>query len=253
VPPNPKGWDAAHHLLAWQSTGQRSHVVDLTAWDPVLDEIEAGPPEQVHVISSEDFCLATDEQVQALQTVLSGHQVRIVIYVRDPTNLMLSRYKQQVAGANSFRTLTFREFVDQHIDLVDFDALAGRWRAAFGSDAVETRSFDDAVADRGLTADFCDAIGFDATGVVVDDSTKRVNASRSDRQVQAARVLNRTLHWPVVGPIGRRVRRVAIGRQESAKQRAVLLALYPWTRRPVATDAELQTIVDAASRQRAAG
>jgi hypothetical protein len=247
VPPNPKGWDAAHHLLAWRSTGQGAQAVDLTAWDPVLDEITSGAPEQVHVISAEDFCLATDEQTRAVKAVLQDHDVQIVMYDRDPAGLMLSQYKQLVASRISFCTKTFGEFIDQPDGIVDFTALAERWRAAFGSDAVTTRSYDDAVAGRGLVADFCDAIGLDPATVDLDGSTKKVNASRSDPQVQAARVLNHTVDWPVVGPVTRRLRRVAIRPGASAKQRAILLALYPWTRRPVATDADLQRLAAATS------
>jgi hypothetical protein len=176
----------------------------------VLEEIKSENCPQV-VLSSEGFTLNSETDISWIHERLTGFDVEILLYLRNPLELMISRYKQQIkTGKTSDMPQVF--FQDRHA-YCDYVGLLERWAAIWGTDHVTFRLFDKCKRTPGLVPDFMLATGLCEAEVDIAGHLN-VNVSPSDEATATLRMLNRRVkpHGPL-GKIRRQVvRETTIGR-----------------------------------------
>ena len=145
----------AHHPLSYWLK-KLPEDADPRALEPgiaLLDEIRACGARRV-VLSSEDFHTHGPRGVRHLARLLEGHDVRIVLYLREHLAYLASWYQQNVQA--SHLSAAFDTFC--YFARTPFHVTAERWTQAFGNDALELRLYDrERLVERDIVRDFADA------------------------------------------------------------------------------------------------
>lgn len=111
------------------------------------------------VLSSEDFHTQGPRGVRHLARLLAGHDVRIVLYVREHLAYLSSWYQQNVQA--SHLSAAFDTFC--YFTRAPFHVVADRWVQAFGEEAVDVRLYDrEHLVGRDIVRDFATAVGLGA-------------------------------------------------------------------------------------------
>jgi len=129
----------AHHDLAASLTNIRP-ATKIQSWEDLLDEIDQHD-DKVVLISSEIFSVATPQHIEQVRKNLAGHQVIVLIYLRDPASFMISLYKEQIKAHNGL--LTFKKFSRKKSSLADYESLIKNWQLIFGDSNVILKNYDD--------------------------------------------------------------------------------------------------------------
>ncbi|MCA0177118.1 MAG: sulfotransferase domain-containing protein [Proteobacteria bacterium] len=111
------------------------------------------------ILSSEEFHTLTSRGVKLLSKLLSGHDVKVYLYVRDHLRYMASWYQQSIQSTHL--SLSFDKFCDYAH--APFMAVADRWAASFGQDNVVLRLYDRAaLRNKDVVSDLLyEALGID--------------------------------------------------------------------------------------------
>jgi hypothetical protein len=83
-----------HHLLAWSIAEQRGIDRSHPCWRQLRDEIEYTRPGLV-IVSSETFEHFTKDQIAEIREHLADFRVRIIVYLRNYSDFIISRFKQR--------------------------------------------------------------------------------------------------------------------------------------------------------------
>jgi len=177
----------AQHALAWSLRGIFDQRFD-DHWPTLLKEIEKSDAGHA-IISSEDFDFATDEQVRRIREVLEKHDVRIVVYLRNPRAFLTSAFTQQVKSSTRWSG-TPRQFLEKNLHRCNYPLLLNRWANMFGKSQVQPRLFDGVDRRGGLLADFAAATGIDVEEVDTFD-VETQNTKPRMGQVETLLALNR--------------------------------------------------------------
>jgi hypothetical protein len=173
------------HELAWAVTGRRK--VAASVWVQLTTELRTSELNRT-LISAEDFSSMATDQIAVVRDLLDGFNVKVIAYVRDPFDFMVSAYGQQITSQTGYSG-SFSDFVQKNLPRCDYESLAQNWSRAFGDAAVRIRSFDHA-RSVGLARDFCDA-----TGVLPSDKTPPEasvrNSGKGNKSLSWFRTLNR--------------------------------------------------------------
>ena len=128
--------------------------------------LERADPERKFVLSSEGLELLKPRQINALKARVGDTRVRIVVYVRDLSGLVPSRYSERTKkGAN---TLDFDRFFDKHGQFrrLDNSLRVELWARAFGWENLRIRSLDSRSLTGGnLIADFLSILGLELSAL----------------------------------------------------------------------------------------
>lgn len=186
----------------------------------------AADPAGTFLFSSEGLSLLGEAAVAHLAAALRGHEVRILLYVRDFAACLMSMYNQQ---AKSGRTvLDFDDFVavSRAQGRMDVAGKAALWMRHFGRENLRLRSVVPADLVGGdLIADMCAAIGLPD-----DFVTRTPPESRS--------VANASVRWEAAELVRAFTRRtIPLLAGWSAEERAAAGAI----RRVMLTDATATT------------
>ncbi|HEY2447000.1 MAG TPA: hypothetical protein VGI20_14785 [Rhizomicrobium sp.] len=132
--------------------------------------------------------LRLPREVARIKALCDGiaHDTRIVVYLRNQTDFLVSRYTNIVweGGTKEFR---FRG----PPALADYSRLLDRWAQVFGRDNIVARRFEPTdLPDGDVVADFARAIGLDTTGL---HSVGRFNESLDAESLAFLRAMNRRL------------------------------------------------------------
>lgn len=148
--PNNKYIPYAQHQLAFSLVGL--HDTPRSVWDAFHEEVRSEGFERI-IVSAEDFSLAKGEEIRALRTLLTGYEVRVVLYLREPVDFMKSLYSERVRyhGYPS----SFGTFVRANQWRINYTAVVERWRSAFNDIVVRP------YRRNGLWDDFAETIGIE--------------------------------------------------------------------------------------------
>lgn len=146
---------AAHHPLSkWLKSPKG---IELGAAAPMvaglLDEIRGA--DKV-VISSEDFHTHGPKSIEHLARLLAGHEVHVVLYVREHVAYLASWYQQNVQATHL--SCAFDSFC--YLTRKPLAKIADQWARAFGRDRVVVGLYDRAQLVQGdVVQDFAARIG----------------------------------------------------------------------------------------------
>lgn len=159
--PPPTGDLPGHQDLAWVLMAEQPPWAD-KQYDP--GEVErhytsqlATHPGLPMLISSEEFCREPERVASALRNLFSTAEIRIVAYVRDPFDFLVSRYLHEVTFGEP---RPFAEFVRAEIGSADFAFRLGPWVKVFRKENVVVRPYARNAVERcGVVDDFLSMIG----------------------------------------------------------------------------------------------
>lgn len=133
-------------------------------WEDIVQEILSQPSKNF-LISSESFHTFDEDNIVAVRELLSGVEVGVIAYIRDPSALLPSRYAQKAKSGSyveDFDTF-FEDFSRPLVNVSEHTGLLGdltRWAKVFDWERLRVRSLDRRILTGGdLIKDFADAIG----------------------------------------------------------------------------------------------
>jgi hypothetical protein len=132
------GRDAsAHHLLS--HTLKALPFTEDAAQHPLVQALrdEIAPFPRV-LLSSEDFHTHGNRSVERLGQLLSGHKVRVLLYVREHLSYLASWYQQNVQATH--QSCAFDHFC--YFTRKPLFAIADRWAKVFGHRNIALRLYD---------------------------------------------------------------------------------------------------------------
>jgi hypothetical protein len=149
-----------HHLLGWSACKMKGFdfFEDEQYWLDVLEEIHTVKPKMV-VISSEAFGSCSPEQIVRVRKYFADFDVKVLIYLRNQFDFMVSWYKECVKS--TMYEYSFREFIPEHIYFCDYDRLLKKWIEVFGKEQVEIKLYDKLKRDPGLEIDLLHTLKLD--------------------------------------------------------------------------------------------
>lgn len=148
-------------------------------WDQLKKEIRSS---RHAVLSSEGLWLLDDFAVQRTARFLSECEVKVILYLRNPYDYLVSSYLQKVK-ARQF-TGSIQQHVDRILHHLDYSAIIDRWKQVGD---IEPIDYDD--VRHCIERDFFTRIG--AGDIVVQ--SERVNATSDRRCLNVLRVANRLI------------------------------------------------------------
>ena len=175
----------AHHDLAAELTGIRPPTV-LGSWDQLTRELDEFKG-KLAFISSELFSVAIPEKIAELHKRFPGHQLYILLYLRDPEKFIISLYKAQIKGHNEFRY--FRHFIRRKPDLIDYDPLLAKWMDVFGKDNLVVKNYDTLSSHDHLLSNLVDSLGLNDS-MAQFRFLDKANVTPDDNLIAAIRFLN---------------------------------------------------------------
>jgi hypothetical protein len=185
----------AHHPLgkafteSKQVTGRQALITDLSV-------LAKAAPEKTFLISSEVFEFARAPGINDLAQSIAPHDVQILIYLRDFTKLIPSKYAQRTKTGGNHKN--FDDFLNiaHEMRWLGFSKLAATWANQFGWDALRIRVLEkDSLEGGDLLRDAWSALGLPAAAFERCDpaSLEPVNTSPGWVALEAVREVNRRL------------------------------------------------------------
>lgn len=137
------------------------------AWQLLLEEIaEKASSVETVVLSSELFFGQSHSLEQMLADIrdrLSGHQLKVVIYLRRQDQLYSSFYNQDVKGVRQWTSSAYQFYQTHQIFQRGYDEILDIWSAALGRDNVLVRPYEPGQWEDGdIVRDFCKLIDIPA-------------------------------------------------------------------------------------------
>lgn len=116
------------------------------------------------ILSSEDFVLLESHpsDIQKLKEFFSGFEAKIVAYVRNPIDFIISLYSHAIRSRAI--TCDVNEYVDRHFNFrsADYSARLRTWVNVFGKENVIVRPYSSgSFVNNNLVDDFLNCIGLD--------------------------------------------------------------------------------------------
>jgi hypothetical protein len=100
-------------------------------WEKLLEEINDHKISNKIIISAEDFCLLSSDEILKLQEYFSGFSVKIIVYLRRQDEFLLSLYSELVKkGYYKSIEVAFNEYSDRF----NYFKLLDRWKSVFGKE-----------------------------------------------------------------------------------------------------------------------
>lgn len=175
------------HKLAWYIR-QKNGILHNTDWVELRKEIK-DTNASIILISSEDFETLDTNQIKEVYEYLKIYDVKIILYLRNPTDFLLSAYKQRVKSGKYYKPIDV--FVDESISRCDYISLIDRWIRVFERDRIIIKRFEEC-AKLGLVNSFFSLIGISAIfeKEKAQDDKKRLNVSPPDKDISIIRFFN---------------------------------------------------------------
>lgn len=145
-----------HHRLAYAAKTSDSFNHGL--WQSLVREIENFRGNKV-IISSEEFEQCNKKECKKIAQILSGHTIRIILYLRPPLELLRSKYRNRQKMGTC--TVSFHEFAQRIAPQCNYLRLLTRWQECGESVSADIRLFDKVKKSPGLEASFAETVGID--------------------------------------------------------------------------------------------
>lgn len=215
------------HRLAF--TFHRKEMVPDGPASPVVEELVAyakSREARISLFSSEELENVSAAAARRLVDSVRPHDVRVLLYVRDYTKLIPSRYSQVTKGGGNIRDID--EFIagntrGAQTNLYD---VAERWAAAVGWDNMRVRALDPRALDPGgLVPDALRALDVDPSILERCDpkSLKMANVSPHWIVIEALRAIGRSVRhsgatWSRDAALRRDAPRAGGGERQSGRR-----------------------------------
>jgi len=177
------------HSMADLWYGERTRGA---AWDDLQREIgqHEGQVDKI-ILSSELFFGQTQKLEDMLADIrhrLSGHELKVVVYLRRQDQLYSSFYNQDVKGARQWAFSAYQFYQTHQLFRHHYDELLGIWGDAVGRDNILIRPYESGRwAGGDIVQDFCALTGIELAG----SGELSVNESLGPNQLYIKRSLNR--------------------------------------------------------------
>lgn len=152
-------WALNDRPPAWSgfSAADAEHVVAL-----YQEQIEAAGCENI-IMSSEDFVLleSNAESIERLREFFSAFSVKVIAYVRNPVDFIVSLYSHAVRSRAVMCDVF--EYVDSHFNFrsADYAVRLQPWVKVFGRESIVVRPYDkNEFVNNNIVDDFASIIGF---------------------------------------------------------------------------------------------
>lgn len=176
----------AHHALAHSVRGKVPSG-GRRYWDALLEEL-ARSREGTAVVSSEEFEGCEPEHVRQARAHLGAYRVKVVVYLRNRLDFLVSAYKQRVKAGRYCGT--FGDFIREDAR-PGYGELLKRWADVFGAENVLARVYDKVRKSPGVEEEFLNILGIPASSFPEYFADKRaLNVSPPDAAVMLMRRLN---------------------------------------------------------------
>jgi hypothetical protein len=240
----------AHHALANSLRGKLPSG-GRHYWDALLEEL-ARAREETAVVSSEEFSGCEPTHVGQARTHLSAYKVKVVVYLRNRLDFMVSAYKQRVK-VGRYRG-SFGDFIREDARPA-YGELLARWAEVFGAENVLVRVYDKVKKSPGVEEEFLNILGIPASNFPSYFADKPVvNVSPPDDAVMLMRRLNSSkAAWgrkPGAGLFDRARTAVWLG---TYKGKALLTACRPFLRGELCSAEDIDWLREKEGRTGSAG
>lgn len=139
-----------HHLLPWAIQGKRG-VQDERVLVDLKDEIDASDAHTI-IVSSEEFDALSKNEVRRVVRYFQSWDLRVVIYLRNPYDYMVSYYKQIVKSGRCRET--FSDALRTHAGRCDYHRICEAWNASIGDGCLDIRMYDRIRETPGVVSNF---------------------------------------------------------------------------------------------------
>jgi len=150
----------AHFKLCWalrDPANSSAALEDIEDWAALFEEIDAAP-QQVVVLSSEEFGLAIDPR--RLERLADRYDVSVIHYLRSPDSYLESFYNQVVKDFGTRESRTIESYItEEPLFFLETMNLLSPWEKMFGKDAVRLRLFGRKHLPNGILHDFLETLG----------------------------------------------------------------------------------------------
>lgn len=147
-------------------------------------EIEQRKLSQV-IISCESFSRDLEE-LKKLKHELSRYEVTVLVYLRKQEKFLLSAYIESIKQGSY---LSFQEYLDKKLDLVNYYELLSLWSTLFGKDNLTIRVFEQDKLKGNLFEDFLVSVGIEDTSKF-NLNIEKYNVSPPAKTINVLRYLN---------------------------------------------------------------
>lgn len=184
-------WSVQHEKRnPWAHSSGHSHE-DASLVESMLAECRARGATTA-IISSEEFCTLTEEEIRILGTFLVAEDVTIVAYLRSQDELLDSFYRMLVRWSERRICDDFDEFMEGLLEsaFLNYYDNISRWSQVFGTERIVLRKYDrSTMMDGDISTDFMNTIGVDVGAAWWRDSNDE-NASLSAYSTEYLRYTN---------------------------------------------------------------
>lgn len=200
-----------HNMVGRAAAGREGWFgLSLTQYVDQFEKVRRGAGAHTVLLSGETFLgaaqpwdydteasyrAAAQQVVDRLATVLSGHEVQVVVYLRRQDHWLESAINQAIKFGGLMPPRIAGADIDTLIDVyrprLDYETCLRPWREAFGRGAVSVGVYEN-LAGEALIADFCRRTGLDRAQLTVpswDPDNQNTGLSRD--VLEFKRVLNR--------------------------------------------------------------
>ena len=139
----------AQHRLAFAMKGGRApgrgDTPDLEAELAELTQTIASFRGERVLLSSEEFFSCPPAGIQRLQRALSGHEVRLVTFLRRPDNFLISSYNQKIKSSGNGFAFPIRRFLNNPRSIapeLSYATCLERWCDVFGDKALTLSTYE---------------------------------------------------------------------------------------------------------------
>ena len=188
---------SGHHEFAWAAAGQ-SHRLKGKSIDEVFHEVQSSidsAGDKTVVFSSEEFGNLNVNQIIDMKSRLSIQSAKIVFYLRNQVDYLISQYKQHIQQYETRYTGTLFDYVVEFniLNRMAYAALAFGWANVFGDESLRIRVYDrSCLLNCDVVQDFCNVIGFDCRVLPhFSDVENDDNKSVSDFAAEVLRYANK--------------------------------------------------------------
>jgi len=135
------------------------------AWQDLQREIDQHPQIDRIILSSELFFGQTqrlEDMLADIRSRLSGHQLKVVVYLRRQDQLYSSFYNQDVKGARQWAHNAYQFYQTHQIFQHDYDELLDIWSGGVGQENILIRPYESGQwVGENIVEDFCSLIGIE--------------------------------------------------------------------------------------------
>jgi hypothetical protein len=193
---------SAHHGLACDLIGKHQGVpmADIwygsqprgQAWDALGEEIARMPSGVGRVILSSELFFGQSRQLRPIldevRSRLSGHEVRVLVYLRRQDQWYSSFYNQDVKGVRQWPHGPYQFYEAHQIFQYDYYSLLKRWSEVFGKENILIRPYEPGQWHEGdILRDFCHTLGIPELDTVLPENQRSLGV----HQVYLKQCLNK--------------------------------------------------------------